>query len=117
VVLAAWSAYARPQWIDDVLLRGFSADHVSQKAAKDPNFEEASKVAAEAGLPVTWVLALMKAGVKLADIEPAAKSVVQTMKNMGVPVDMLPETLAAYRDKVLSVVAGSYAKAKGHKED
>tara|TARA_Y100000034_G_scaffold116189_1_gene154218 strand:+ start:2878 stop:3270 length:393 start_codon:yes stop_codon:yes gene_type:complete len=115
VVLTAWHALARPEWVDDVLLRAFSADHVSQSAAQDPNFEEASRVASEVGLPVAWVLALMKAGVKLADIEPAAKDLITTMKQMGVPVDMLPATLVAYRDKVMSAVVAGYTSAKNTK--
>jgi len=117
VVWAAWQAYGRPEWVDDVLLRAFSADHVTQESAKDPNFEAASKVAAEVGLPVAWVLALMKAGIKLADVEPAAKDVIATMEKMGIPVNMLPATLAAYRDKVLSMVVAGYTKAKGDKGD
>jgi hypothetical protein len=111
-VLVAWQTLARPEWVDDVLLRAFSADHVSKDAAKDPNFEEASKIAAEVGLPVMWVLALMKAGIKVADVEPAAVDVIKTMKKAGVPVDMLPATLVAYRDKVLGVVVHAYTQAK-----
>jgi len=115
-----WAAYktltgGRPEWMDDVLLRAFSKDHVAKDATQDPNFEAASKVAAEVGLPVAWVLALMKAGVTMADIEPAARDVVQTMQQMGVPVNMLPATLAAYRDKVLGVVIDAYLNAKHSK--
>ena len=110
-----WKASTRPKWVDDLLLRAYSTDHMGDRGATPESkaqFEEAAKIASHTGLPVGWVLHLMAIGGTLNDVSHASSEVVEVMQQMGPPVDCLPETLAQYRDKVLSAVSAGFDKAE-----
>jgi len=116
-VAAAGCAYllsGKPKWVDDLLIRAYSVDHMVDRGItpeEKQRFEHAAAVASQTGLPVGWVYRLLGLGGTLNQVADAGDEVIATMKEMGPPVDSLPETLASYRDKVLGVVAAGFQKA------
>lgn len=109
------TATERPKWVDDLLLRAYSTDHMEDRGATPEakaQFEEAATIASHTGLPVGWVLRLMSVGGTLGDVAHASGEVVEVMQQIGPPVDCLPETLAQYRDKVLLAVSAGFEKTK-----
>lgn len=105
------SATSKPKWIDDILIRAYSPDHMVDQgtsAEEKARFEQAADISSHTGLPVGWVIGLLKAGATLAEASKAADEVVDTMISLGPPTDTLPKTLANYRDKVLAIVAQGF---------
>ena len=110
-----WKATVYPKWVDDLLLRAYSTDHMEDRGSTPESkaqFEEAAKIASRTNLPVGWVLHLMSIGGTLNDVAHASSEVIEVMQQMGPPVDCLPETLAQYRDKVLFAVSAGFEKAE-----
>ena len=105
------SSASRPKWIDDILIRAYSPDHMvdqGRTAEEKARFEQAADIASHTGLPVGWVIGLLKTGASLAEASQAADEVIETMVKLGPPTDTLPKTLADYRDKVLAIVAQGF---------
>jgi len=116
-VAAAGCVYllsGKPKWVDDLLIRAYSVDHMVDRGTtpeEKERFEQAAAIASQTGLPVGWVFRLLELGGTLNQVAQASNQIIAVMKEMGPPVDSLPETLASYRDKVLSVVAAGFQKA------
>jgi|APSaa5957512622_1039677.scaffolds.fasta_scaffold184110_1 hypothetical protein len=92
----------RPKWVDDLLLRGYAADHLDSARGET----HASMVAAHNGLPIGWALQLKKAGLSEGQLEKAANSVDKKMVQLGQPINANPETLAQYKGAVLNGIIG-----------
>ena len=90
-----WHSHRRKQE-QDLLLRGFAAD---QFASPTGDFEQASEVASEAGLPIQWVIDLQQRGVPPHRLREAAA---RTRAAVKVPRDTSVVSLAEVREQALA---------------
>jgi hypothetical protein len=98
----------RPKWIDDVLMRCYSKDFLSNGEVN----KEATVAAADYGVPTKWVIYLQQQGVPKDPIalSLAASAILGVMQKKGAPKNTTPEELAKYKNAVLQEVL---AKHKG----
>jgi hypothetical protein len=92
----------RPKWVDDVLMRCYSKDFLSNGEVN----KEATVAAADYGVPTKWVIYLQEQGIpedQMA-LSLAAASILDVMQEKGAPKNATPEELTKYKNAVLQEV-------------
>mgnify|MGYP006300708875 CR=1 FL=1 len=96
---------AKPNWYEDLMLRGYAKDQVPPPKPTDPSqlhtYEVVSLVAAAAGLPIGWIFEIAQK-VKLEDLPVIAQRISAKVRSMGPPTSTTDEALAAYKKKAMA---------------
>lgn len=92
------------KWFHDLMLRSYAKDHLDSRGTtvqQREDFETASQIASETGLPVGWVRSLMTLGVPHDRLRATAHAVVATIQVYGPPKDTQPSTLREWKECML----------------
>jgi hypothetical protein len=98
----------RPKWVDDVLMRCYSKDFLSNGEVN----KEANIAAADYGVPSKWVIYLQEQGVPKEQmaLSLAAAAILDVMQKKGKPKNATPEELTKYKNAILQEVLARVKK-------